>query len=75
MDTAVADAAPVIEQGTEIPYQTASSSGATSIQFRKANLKLEVKPQITQALKQRKLQAYQEGLRKAAKTDYKFGGQ
>lgn len=32
----------------------------------------EVKQQITQALKQRKLQTYQEGLRKAAKTDYKF---
>ena len=37
----------VIEQGTELPYQVASSSGATSIQFRKANLKLEVTPQIT----------------------------
>ncbi len=36
-----------IEQGTELPYQVASSSGATSIQFRKANLKLEVTPQIT----------------------------
>ena len=37
----------VIEQGTELPYQTATSSGATSIAFRKANLKLEVVPQIT----------------------------
>lgn len=37
----------VIEQGTELPYQVATSSGATSIQFRKANLKLEVTPQIT----------------------------
>ena len=37
----------LIEQGTELPYQVATSSGATSIQFRKANLKLEVKPQIT----------------------------
>ncbi|MCD6671894.1 MAG: type IV pilus secretin PilQ [Burkholderiaceae bacterium] len=37
----------VIEQGTELPYQQATSSGATSIQFRKANLKLEVTPQIT----------------------------
>jgi type IV pilus assembly protein PilQ len=37
----------VIEQGEELPYQVASSSGATSIQFRKANLKLEVTPQIT----------------------------
>ncbi|CAN5497222.1 type IV pilus secretin PilQ [soil metagenome] len=37
----------LIEQGTELPYQTATSSGATAIQFRKANLKLEVTPQIT----------------------------
>jgi len=37
----------IIEQGTEIPYLTASSSGATTIQFRKAVLKLEVTPQIT----------------------------
>jgi len=37
----------LIEQGTELPYQTATSSGATSITFRKANLKLEVTPQIT----------------------------
>ncbi len=37
----------VIEQGTEIPYQQASSSGATSVSFRKANLALKVKPQIT----------------------------
>jgi type IV pilus assembly protein PilQ len=37
----------LIEQGTEIPYQAATSSGATSVQFRKANLKLEVTPQIT----------------------------
>jgi type IV pilus assembly protein PilQ len=36
-----------IEQGTEIPYQQASSSGATSISFRKATLSLKVKPQIT----------------------------
>ena len=36
----------VIEQGTEIPYQQATSSGATSVSFRKANLKLEVTPQI-----------------------------
>ncbi len=36
-----------IEQGTEIPYQQATSSGATSVQFRKAVLKLEVTPQIT----------------------------
>jgi type IV pilus assembly protein PilQ len=37
----------LIEQGTELPYQIASASGATSIAFRKANLKLEVTPQIT----------------------------
>ena len=37
----------LIEQGTELPYQQATSSGATSISFRKANLKLEVTPQIT----------------------------
>lgn len=37
----------VIEQGTEIPYQQATSSGATSVSFRKANLMLKVKPQIT----------------------------
>lgn len=37
----------IIEQGEEIPYQQATSSGATSVQFKKANLKLEVTPQIT----------------------------
>ena len=37
----------LIEQGTELPFQQATSSGATSIAFRKANLKLEVTPQIT----------------------------
>lgn len=37
----------LIEQGVEIPYQQATSSGATSISFRKANLSLKVKPQIT----------------------------
>jgi type IV pilus assembly protein PilQ len=37
----------VIEQGTEIPYQQATSSGATSVSFRKANLALKVKPSIT----------------------------
>jgi len=36
-----------IEQGTEYPYQQATSSGATSIAFRKAVLSLEVTPQIT----------------------------
>ncbi|NML43232.1 type IV pilus secretin PilQ [Ramlibacter sp. G-1-2-2] len=37
----------LIEQGTEFPYQQATSSGATSVSFRKATLKLEVTPQIT----------------------------
>lgn len=37
----------LIEQGTELPYQVATSSGATAIVFRKASLKLEVTPQIT----------------------------
>ncbi len=37
----------LIEQGTEIPYQSATSSGATAVSFRKANLSLKVKPQIT----------------------------
>jgi len=37
----------LIEQGTELPYQAATSSGATSVQFRKANLALKVTPQIT----------------------------
>lgn len=37
----------LIEQGTELPYQSATSSGATSVSFRKANLSLKVKPQIT----------------------------
>lgn len=36
-----------IEQGTELPFQQATASGATSITFRKASLKLEVVPQIT----------------------------
>ena len=37
----------IIEQGTEIPYQEASSSGSTSVSFKEAVLKLEVTPQIT----------------------------
>lgn len=37
----------LIEQGVELPYEVASSSGATTINFRKANLRLEVTPQIT----------------------------
>ena len=36
-----------IQQGTEIPYQEASSSGATSVSFKEALLKLDVTPQIT----------------------------
>ncbi|WP_461516746.1 type IV pilus secretin PilQ [Porticoccus sp.] len=36
-----------IKTGTEIPYQNATSSGATSVQFKEAVLKLEVTPQIT----------------------------
>jgi type IV pilus assembly protein PilQ len=37
----------LIESGEEIPYQEASSSGATSVSFKKAVLSLEVTPQIT----------------------------
>jgi len=37
----------IIEQGVEIPYQEASSSGATTTQFKKAVLSLTVLPQIT----------------------------
>jgi len=40
----------LIEQGTELPYQTTTASGGntlTAITFRKAHLKLEVTPQIT----------------------------
>jgi type IV pilus assembly protein PilQ len=36
-----------IEQGTQIPYQQATSSGATSVSFKSATLSLKVKPQIT----------------------------
>ncbi len=36
-----------IEQGEEIPYQQSTSSGATSVSFKKASLSLEVTPQIT----------------------------
>ena len=36
-----------IEQGTEIPYLESSSSGATSVSFKKAVLSLKVTPQIT----------------------------
>ena len=37
----------VIKQGVEVPYQEASSSGATSVSFKEAVLKLEVTPHIT----------------------------
>src|SRR3990170_2242206 len=37
----------MIETGTEVPYQQASSSGATNVAFKKATLSLSVKPQIT----------------------------
>ncbi len=36
-----------IKAGTEIPYQSGTSSGETDIEFREAVLKLEVVPQIT----------------------------
>jgi len=36
-----------IKQGMEIPYQEASSSGATTVAFKEAVLKLEVTPHIT----------------------------
>ena len=36
-----------IEQGVEIPYTEASSSGATTVSFKKAVLSLKVTPQIT----------------------------
>lgn len=37
----------LIEQGTEIPYQNSAQNGATTVEFKKAVLKLEVVPQIT----------------------------
>lgn len=36
-----------IEQGEEIPFQAATASGATAVEFKKASLRLEVTPQIT----------------------------
>lgn len=36
-----------IDQGVEIPYQQASSSGATNVSFKSATLSLAVTPQIT----------------------------
>jgi len=37
----------LIEQGTEIPYLQSSSSGASTVEFKKAVLSLKVTPQIT----------------------------
>lgn len=37
----------IIQQGTEIPYQRAASSGATAVSFKEAVLQLKVTPQIT----------------------------
>jgi type IV pilus assembly protein PilQ len=37
----------VIEDGQEVPYWSASSSGATTVSYRKAVLSLNVRPQIT----------------------------
>jgi type IV pilus assembly protein PilQ len=36
-----------ISQGTKVPFQKSTSSGATSVEFIEASLKLEVTPQIT----------------------------
>lgn len=41
------DTAAMIQQGVQIPYQEASSSGATSVSFKTAALKLQVTPHIT----------------------------
>lgn len=37
----------LIEQGSEVPYTTSSSSGGTTVEFKKAVLSLNVTPQIT----------------------------
>ena len=37
----------LISQGTKVPFQKSTSSGATSVEFIEASLKLEVTPQIT----------------------------
>lgn len=37
----------IIQQGTEIPYREASSSGAATVSFKEAVLQLKVTPQIT----------------------------
>ena len=41
------DKSAMIQQGVQIPYQEASSSGATSVSFKTAALKLNVTPHIT----------------------------
>ena len=41
------DQAATIQQGTQIPYQLASSSGATAVSFKTAALELQVTPHIT----------------------------
>ena len=46
--TAADKAEAIIEQGSEIPYQTQTSTTAVAtVSFKKANLSLKVKPQIT----------------------------
>ena len=37
----------IVEAGEELPYQQATSSGATSVSFQKAQIRLQVTPQIT----------------------------
>jgi len=37
----------VVEAGEQLPYQQATSSGATSVTFQKAQIRLQVTPQIT----------------------------
>jgi type IV pilus assembly protein PilQ len=37
----------IVEAGEELPYQSATSSGATAVTFVKANIRLQVTPQIT----------------------------
>jgi len=37
----------IVEAGEELPYQQATSSGATSVAFQKAQIRLQVTPQIT----------------------------
>lgn len=43
--TTLENQAAIIESGAEVPYQEATSSGATSVSFKKAVLKLQVTPQ------------------------------